>query len=181
MLREITLLLPAVLALTTPNASASEAPPSLEPLIKVIKERLDLAESVARYKLHHKMPVTDRGREETVIANARREAEPPLDREEIRELFVAQIEANKLAQYAWLARWQSLGVTPKAPGDISAVRSQLDQLQTRLLQTYADFAPHRRDPDCIRWVTRARDKQTLSPIQDMALIRAVGELCVVNK
>ncbi|WP_282598330.1 Ada metal-binding domain-containing protein, partial [Pseudomonas chlororaphis] len=62
----------------------------------------------------------------------------------------AQIEANKLVQYAHLSEWTLQGQAPDAPRPdlVGQIRPQLDLLQKRLLQQLADFSPYRNDPQC---------------------------------
>jgi chorismate mutase len=184
MLKTCSSLMLIALTLIAPYASATDAPASLAPLIDTIKERLYIADKLAIYKLHKNLPVADRGREDSIIASAKLEgATHEIPTEETRQLFLAQIEAGKMVQYALLAEWQSLGHVPDKPAESLAgiLRPQLSQLQTRLLQTYAEFASSRHDPACLGWIKQARERQILDPIHDFALVRAVGELCVVKR
>jgi len=118
-----------------------------------------------------------------VIANAAKLAPTyKLDAEEVSQFLAAQIEANKLVQYALLAKWHADGKAPDTarPDLVNQIRPQLDQLQIRLLQNYAAFAPYRNDPQCPNWLNQQRKAQGKDAIHDMALVRAVGELCIAK-
>jgi chorismate mutase len=168
------------LALFSFQASATEAPLTLAPLIETIRERLHLAEKVALYKLNHQLPVADHEREIKVIASAQLEGEAyPIPQSEIRQLFIAQIAANRLVQYTLLAKWQVPEHIPQKPvEDLSqSIRPHLDRLQTRLLKTYADFSSSRHDPHCREWVKQAHERQRVNPTYDLALKLAIDTLC----
>ncbi len=95
------------------------------------------------------------------------------------QFFSAQIEANKLVQYAHLSDWQLQGNAPNAPRPdlVGQIRPQLDQLQKRLLQQLADFTPQRSDPQCPQWLAKAVH-QPLDPLRQLAMIRATAQLCI---
>lgn len=165
-------------------AGAAEAPApaqSLRSLLTTLNERLNIGDLVALTKWDSGKPIQDSPREAQVIANARTLAtEHQLDPEEVAQLIAAQMEANKLVQYGLLAQWQTTGAAPDTPRPDLAkqIRPRLDELQTRLLRQYADFAPHRRDPNCPVWLAKARQGLTHDALHDLALIRATGELCI---
>lgn len=177
----------ATLAITAGCTSATvtpPAPPQLAPLLATIAERLNVADQVALTKWDSGKPIQDSPREVQVIAAAAKLAPTyQLDAEEVGQFLAAQIEANKLVQYALLAKWNAAGSAPATarPDLVRQIRPQLDQLQTRLLQNYAAFAPYRQDPQCPNWLSQQRQVQATDAIHDMALIRAVGELCVIRK
>ena len=173
----------AVLGLLASSAQASApspAPDSLQPLLVTLNERLSIADLVALTKWDSGKPIQDSAREAQVIANARKLAvERKLDPDEVAELIAAQIEANKLVQYGLIAQWQAAGKAPDTPRPDLAnqIRPQLDELQNRLLQQYADFAPYRNDPHCANWIAQARGNLAQDKLHELALIRATGELC----
>lgn len=182
-----------LLALTIPFALAAgcttatvtpPAPPQLAPLMATIAERLSVADQVALTKWDSGKPIQDSPREVQVIAAAAKLAPTyKLSAEEVSQFLAAQIEANKLVQYALLAKWTAAGSAPTTarPDLVGQIRPQLDQLQTRLLQNYAAFAPYRQDPHCPAWLNQQRQRQATDSIHDLALIRATGELCVIQK
>jgi len=170
----------AVLA-TTANAAPAPAPEALQSLLSTLNERLNIGDLVALTKWDSGKPIQDSPREAQVIANARTlAAERKLDPEDVAQLIAAQMEANKLVQYGLLAKWQAAGAAPDTPRpDLGKqIRPRLDELQTRLLQQYADFTPYRHDPDCTAWLAKARSGLTHDTLHELALIRATGELCI---
>jgi chorismate mutase len=174
----------SLLVLFSHMAHAAEPPASseaLRPLLTTLNERLNIGDLVALTKWDSGKPIQDSPREAQVIANARTLAtEYQLDPEDVAQLIAAQMEANKLVQYGLLAQWQAAGVAPDTPRPDLAkqIRPRLDELQTRLLRQYADFAPHRRDPNCPVWLAKARQGLTHDALHDLALTRATGELCI---
>jgi chorismate mutase len=170
-----------VFALLLVSASASAAPPSLEPLLNSITERLAIADQVALSKWDSKKPVEDKQREQEVLASVAAQAPNyKLDPAVAEQFFAAQIEANKLVQYTRLSDWQFMGKAPDLPRPdlVGKIRPQLDQLQKRLLQQLADFAPQRNNPQCPQWVARAIHEPLHEPLMQIARARATGELCL---
>lgn len=160
------------------------APPQLAPLLTTMSERLKVADQVALTKWDSGKPIQDSPREAQVIAAAAKLAPTyKLDVEEVSQFLAAQIEANKLVQYGLLAKWSEAGSAPATtrPDLVRQIRPQLDQLQIRLLQNYAAFAPYRQDPQCPSWLNQQRRAQSTDALHDLALIRAAGELCVIRK
>lgn len=106
-----------------------------------------------------------------------------LDPDDVPELIAAQIEANKLVQYGLIAQWHAAGKAPDTPRPDLAkqIRPQLDELQNRLLQQYARFAPYRTDPNCQDWLVKARSGLIRNALHGQALIRATGELCIADR
>lgn len=159
------------------------APDALEPLLATLNERLDIADLVALTKWDSAKPIQDSDREAQVIANAERQAANyALERKDAGQLIAAQIEANKLVQYALLAAWQAQGGAPSTtrPDLKQQIRPRLDELQTRLLAQFARFSPFRANPACSDWLNEAREKLARDPVHLLGLIRASGELCTGN-
>jgi chorismate mutase len=170
-----------VFALLLVSASASAAPPSLEPLLNSIAERLAIADQVALSKWDSHKPVEDKKREQEVIASVVALAPSyKLDPAAAGQFFSTQIEANKLVQYVHLSDWQFQGKAPDDPRPdlVKQIRPQLDQLQKRLLQQLADFSPQRTDPQCPQWLAEAVHEPLNDPMQQLAMIRATAELCI---
>ncbi|MGA5483214.1 MULTISPECIES: chorismate mutase [Pseudomonas] len=180
-------LLGSLLALSAAYAQAAApaaAPASLKPLLATLNERLSIGDLVALTKWDSGKPIQDSPREAQVIANARTLAtEHKLDPDDVAQLIAAQMEANKLVQYGLLAQWQAAGAAPDTPRpDLGKqIRPRLDELQKRLLQQYAAFAPYRQDPNCPAWLANVRNGLAADSLHDMALIRASGELCIRAK
>ncbi len=170
-----------VFALLFVSASAFAAPPTLEPLLNSIAERLTIADQVALSKWDSKKPVEDKKREQDVLASVIAQAPSyKLEPAAAEQFFSAQIEANKLVQYTHLSDWQFQGKAPDDPRPdlIKQIRPQLDQLQKRLLQQLADFTPQRTDPHCPQWLAEAVHEPLNDPLRQLAMIRATAELCI---
>jgi chorismate mutase len=166
----------------TPVTSTAPAP--LAPLIGTISERLAIADQVALTKWDSGKPIQDSPREAQVIAAAAKLAPTySLDAQEVSQFLAAQIEANKLVQYALLAKWHEEGKAPDTPRPdlVGQIRPHLDQLQTRLLREYSAFAMYRQNPECPNWLIQQSRLQARDPIHDLALTRAVGELCIIRE
>ena len=161
-------------------ATASAAPTTLDPLLNSIAERLTIAEQVALSKWDSHKAVEDRPREQAVIASVKTQAaDYNVTPEAAEQFFSAQIEANKLVQYARLSEWQFKGKAPDTPRPdlVGKIRPQLDQLQKRLLQQLADFSPERSNPHCRQWLAVAVHEQR-EPLAQIAMARATAELCL---
>lgn len=164
--------------------TTSPAPAPLAPLIATISERLAIADQVALTKWDSGKPIQDSPREALVIAAAAKLAPTySLDAQEVSQFLAAQIEANKLVQYALLAKWHEEGKAPDTPRPdlVRQIRPHLDQLQGRLLREYSAFAVYRQDPECPNWLIQQSRLQAKDTIHELALTRAVGELCVIRK
>ena len=171
-------------ALLANSAFASPAPAALAPLLGTIEERLAIADQVALSKWDSGKPVEDRQREREVIAGAVALAPAyKLSNEAVEQFFSAQIEANKLVQYAHLSDWHAQDKAPNNPRPdlVGQIRPQLDQLQKRLLQQLADFSPYRNDPQCPSWLAKANKTGTHAPLRKLAQIRATAELCSASR
>lgn len=170
-----------VLALLFVSATASAAPATLEPLLNSIAERLAIADQVALSKWDSHKAAEDRPREQAVIASVKTQAAGyKVTPEAAEQFFSAQIEANKLVQYARLSEWQFIGKAPDTPRPdlVGKIRPQLDQLQKRLLQQLADFSPERSNPQCPQWLALAVHEPRNEPLMQIAMARATAELCV---
>ena len=170
-----------VFALLFVSAGVYAAPPTLEPLLNSIAERLAIADQVALSKWDSKKPVEDKKREQEVLASVIAQAPSyKLDPASAEQFFSAQIEANKLVQYTHLSDWQFQGKAPEDPRPdlVKQIRPQLDQLQKRLLEQLADFTPQRTDPQCPQWLAEAVHAPLNDPMRQLAMIRATAELCM---
>jgi chorismate mutase len=176
-MRKTLLLLTATL-LTT---QAFAAPPAaLTPLLASIQERLAIADQVALSKWDSHKAVEDRPREKDVIAGAIALAPNyKLEPATVEQFFSAQIEANKLVQYAHLSAWHLQGKAPDTarPDLVGKIRPHLDELQKHLLQQLAAFSPYRQDPQCPQWLAQANKSNSKDPLHRLAMIRATAELC----
>ena len=180
-------LLPLVLVggnVIAAQSTYTSGPRELELLVATLKDRLEIADFVALTKWGSAMPIQDSDRESQVIASAQEAgAKLGINKDDIKELLAAQIEANKLVQYGLLADWFTAGAAPETlrPDLKGQIRPKLDDLQSRLLEQYVRFSPYRAHPDCSVWLKQARTKLVSDPLHDVALVRATGELCIRNK
>jgi chorismate mutase len=149
-----------------------------------MNERLQISEQVALTKWDSGKPIQDSAREAQVIANARKQAaQRKLDPDDVADLIAAQIEASKLVQYGRIAQWQAAHKAPDTPRPNleTEIRPKLDKLQITLLKQYAAFLPYRNDPNCPQWLAKGRSALIKDYLHGQAMIRATGELCVVDK
>src|ERR1700679_3465381 len=113
----------------------------LQPLVETSAHRLIIAEQVALAKWDSGAAVEDAPREAQVIHSAVEAGEARgLDEASVAAFFKAQIEANKIVQYSLLADWRRHGNAPAhtPSSSMSAVRSELDQIQSLLIAELAD-------------------------------------------
>ena len=109
--------------------------PSQEPIVAALSERLMTADMVARAKRKSGAPVEDLVRERAVIHEAERQAgKIGIDMIFTVKVFKAQIEANKIAQRAFLARWKGLPPFATVPNLARDVRPKLDRLTPTILE-----------------------------------------------
>ncbi|MGA3224103.1 MAG: chorismate mutase [Acidobacteriaceae bacterium] len=158
----------------------------LQPLVETSAHRLMIAEKVALAKWDSGAPVEDAPREAQVIHSAVEAGEAKgLDEASVTAFFRAQIEANKIVQYSLLADWRRHGDAP-AHGPVSsmsAVRSELDQIQTLLIDELAGTAAIRARATCRADIAAAvgtylsRHKQEVGQLRGIALDRALGATC----
>jgi chorismate mutase len=158
----------------------------LEPLVEISARRLALAEDVALAKWDTRTPVEDAPREEQVIISAVKEGESKgLDGTFVSDFFRAQIEANKVVQYSLLSEWYRLGRAPahKPINLVSAIRPQLDKLQTELIGELARTADIRASSACPTYIAKAigkyleAHKQDVGQLEAIALDRAFAATC----
>lgn len=163
------------------NAAPTQQPPApLKPLIEAMEQRLEIANDVARSKWHSGKPVQDTEREHQVIQNAEsRAGEFKLSGDDVRDFMTAQMEANKMVQYARIEQWRETGHSPEKPESslTDGIRGRLDTLLPVLMQSYSAFQPYRSDAKCSGWVQSEIQRQAGDPVILTALQRAAGDLC----
>jgi len=166
----------------THSASKAPAPAELRRLIESIGQRLDIATDVAQSKFYSGKAVQDSERERQVIANAEQQASTyALDTEDVREFMTAQIEANKMVQYARIAQWHDEGPAPQKPTVTltNGIRTRLDTLQPVMMQQFAAFKPLRTQVACNDWIATEIRRRTKDPILVTAMQRATSSLCLL--
>ena len=168
------------------RAQPQSARDKLQPLVETSARRLAIAKQVALAKWDSQAPVEDAAREARVIATAIRAGESRgLAPVEVSNFFTAQIEANKLVQRSLLAQWRRAGKAPPHTGAnlVSAVRAELDQLETALIVELADTADIRASAACPAETAKAIEKYLAGhkvetgALQGIALNRAMAATC----
>lgn len=135
--------------LAHPWPQAAPAAISLEPLRRLMDERLALMSDVARYKWNVKSAIEDLPREQKIIDGLKAEAlmlGVPANWAE--RFFRAQIEAAKVIQREHFLRWEQAGAgrLADAPDLATVIRPRLDALTPQLLRELAATWPALADP-----------------------------------
>lgn len=135
--------------LAHPWPQAAPAAISIEPLRRLMDERLALMPDVARYKWNTKSAIEDLPREQKIIDGLKTEAQAlGVPAAWAERFFRAQIEAAKQIQREHFARWQQADVGPfaDAPDLATVTRPRLDALTPKLLRELAAAWPALADP-----------------------------------
>jgi chorismate mutase len=138
---------------------------ALDELLDVMRQRLLLMHEVARWKWNEGKPITDREREQQLLADIQRRAiEAGISGERIREFMAAQIEAGKLIQEADFADWKKQGQGKFVQTrDLHAeLRPRIDELNDRLLAL-------------LKTATDADDSRNIAIVEERARAVLVGE------
>jgi chorismate mutase len=160
----------------------------LQPLVETTAQRLMIAEQVALAKWDSGKPVEDEPREAQVILGAVKDGVAKgLDKQSVSNFFKAQIEANKIVQYALLADWYRAGKAPEhAPVDLlKDIRPQLDEIQKSLIADLANTAAVRTSKTCHVHIAEAVGKYVSThanghgPIDAATLDRALAGACIL--
>jgi len=129
-----------VILLPLSFVAKAEIPPAQVTLLQLINQRLDHMKAVAAYKWHNKLAVEDLDREKLVISKAVQLAESSgLDGESSRAFYIAQIQAAKNIQSAWLNTWQQGSAPlPRSDYDLTnEIRPLLLQLGDQIISQIA--------------------------------------------
>jgi chorismate mutase len=160
---------------------------ALERLVETSAQRLIIAEQVALAKWDKGIPVEDAPREAQVLVNAVRAGESRgLDETSVSNFFRAQIEANKLVQYALLAEWRRLGKAPDhTPVDLAnTIRPELNEVDTTLIAELEESTAVRASASCRIEIVKAvgkyvsAHKNSFGPLKAIALDRALAAACI---
>ena len=129
---------------------------SLDPLLELMRERMQLMHDVARHKWNENKPISDPAREKQLLDGVEaRSRELDLDPNWVRSFFAAQFEAAKLIQQADFDEWKSNNQSRFAnPPDLAAIREQIDQVNGKLL-----VALHQAIPELKRHSAPALDQR----------------------
>ncbi|RUL79095.1 chorismate mutase [Dyella choica] len=173
--------LPLTVGATT--TSTTWVSPNMMELPALVVERNAIGDQVALSKWYSGKAVEDAQREKEVIDEVRRQAPTyGLNPDDAERFFAAQIESNKLVQYALLSVWQLQGRAPDLPPpDLARLRKQLDDLQKRLLQALASSKEVPDSPYCKAAIAQAVDEAAhndrLDGLHHLALMRSFGDFC----
>lgn len=174
------------ISVVLPYVIHAEERNALATLIDASAQRLSLAKDVALAKWDNGAPVEDLARErhviDTAIAAGRKSGLPA---EFVSRFFSAQIEANKVIQYALLTDWQGEGkAPPHSPINLAQnVRPQIDRIQALLISALVNQNHSESRASCRAQLAKAIQdrKATQHEISDSlfatALDRALGPLC----
>ncbi|MCR3829659.1 gamma subclass chorismate mutase AroQ, partial [Pseudomonas aeruginosa] len=147
----------ALLLLQGPLLQAQPLSPALQQLLSLSSQRLQLADQVAQSKAQSGKAVQDSPREEQQLQMLAGQAgSHGVGAEQVRLLFAAQIEANKLVQYRLLSR--PLPDAGQAV-DLERIRNRLNQLNLELLRGYAPALAELRVDDCRPRLNQALQRQ----------------------
>ncbi|TKV61399.1 gamma subclass chorismate mutase AroQ [Nakamurella flava] len=162
----------------------ADVPPegAFDPVLALMVQRLDTADTVAAAKWVTQQPVTDPAREAVVLAAAPARAEQVgADLDYVTAVFGDQITANKQAQQQILDGWTAGSGTPPttAPDLATQVRPVLDRITTDLVPALAAVQDYRDDSGCAKFL--ADDVASVPPPASdagrAALPTAVAHLC----
>ena len=168
-------------------ACAQNAVEQFQPLVATTAHRLIIGEQVALAKWDSGKAVEDAPREAQVILGAVKDGVAKgLDEASVSNFFNAQIEANKIVQYALLADWYRAGKAPEhAPIDlVKNIRPQLDEVQKSLIAELADTVEIRKSKTCRADIAKAVGKyvsmhaHSSGPITAATLDRALAGACM---
>ncbi|HEV3120211.1 MAG TPA: gamma subclass chorismate mutase AroQ, partial [Gemmataceae bacterium] len=145
-------------------ATSDEKTKAIDALLGLMKQRLELAALVARYKFATKTPLTDTKREDRLLQKLLQAAEEEgLDRDLVREFFAAQLAASHKLQEDLHARWnKDEKIAPEAPApDLkTALRPKIDQVSLDLVHAFAKAQPFLRETS-VHQLLRQRSAQVL--------------------
>lgn len=166
---------------------AQAAPAPLPALLDAMAQRLTLADQVARSKHDSGKPVLDEARERQVLQDVTQAAPvAAVSPATAQVFFAAQMEANKLVQYGLLQAWRrNEQPLPARTTDLATLRTQLNELQARLLGGLAATGELRTAADCPAELDRALTTQLATARPDelhrLALVRALGDFCALPR
>ncbi|MDT5225107.1 MAG: chorismate mutase [Mycobacterium sp.] len=179
------LVLIAILA--APRARADSA---LSALVDALAERLEIAEPVAAYKWSAHGDIEDPVRVEQELASLREDAaSAQIDPDYVVRVFGDQINATEAIEYRRFADWKlDPGLQPSGadgPADLSASRTAIDMLNTKILSHIALNWNLLHDPACARQLEDARTDairvRRFDNLYRQALTTATRSYCQAEK
>jgi chorismate mutase len=169
---------------TTASFTASDTA-TVDRLLGLIKERLEVAPEVARTKWNTKAPIEDLPREKQIIDGVAKGATGyGLDPKVAGTFFTGQIEASKVVQKALHAEWTARNQPPfEKVADLGKdIRPVLDRLTPAMMRALADALPVFEQAGS-RQLLEARSKAVLGqgPWGEAAVREAVAPLLKVTR
>ena len=165
--------------LAHPWPQAASGAISLEPLRRLMDQRLALMPDVARYKWNTKSAIEDLPREQIIINGLKDEARAlGVPAAWAEKFFRAQIEAAKIIQRQHFEQWHRLGAGtfPDALNLATVIRPRLDALTPQLLRELALAWPALADPKQRGRISEAMRAMTTSTISNEAATAAAAPL-----
>lgn len=141
-----------VLSVGPARADDKPRPTSVDPLLRLLHDRLVLMHDVARRKWNDGTPIADPAHERSLLdAVAAKARDRGLDPTFVRRVFTAQIEAAKVVQQADHNRWKAAarGPFPDAPS-LADLRAKIDALNEAILRELVDLTRALDDQDVRR-------------------------------
>lgn len=129
-----------------------------EKLATQIITRLDIAESVARYKFLNGLPVYDPAREDALLALLVEQGQAlGIDADQARSFFLAQFTASRQVQSEKIEAWKNgAEAAPDSAPDLTAeIRPRLDSISLEIMNTLAMMHPEYINAD---WAAATSDK-----------------------
>ncbi len=144
------MLFAVVSGLVLASVPASASAPGLWRLTDLAAQRVAIADQVAAAKYGTPSPIDDPVREQQIYDSVSAQAPAlGLDPADAVRFFRAQIEANKLVQRGWYARWDAHpSEVPTTRPDLSQIRPVIDGLNKGLLTELASTLPLRESRAC---------------------------------
>jgi chorismate mutase len=122
----------------------------LGPLVDLVAQRLETADTVASAKFGTTSPIEHHAREKVVLDTAATLAtQHQLDPDATRTVFSDQIQGGKAVQYGIFSRWTAHpDEAPTTRADLNEVRPVLDGITTGLVRELAATQEVRSGADC---------------------------------
>jgi chorismate mutase len=151
-MRVLAVLLAVVSGLLPATIPASAVSSSLWHLTDLAAQRVRIADRVAAAKYGTPSPIDDPVREQQIYDSvAARAPQLGLAPADAVRFFRAQVEANKVVQRGWYARWDAHpSEVPATRPDLGEIRPVIDRLNTGLLAELSVTLPTRTDRSCPR-------------------------------
>jgi len=169
---------------TAPTFSAADTA-TVDRLLGLVKERLEVAPEVARTKWNTKAPIEDLPREKQIIDGVAKGAgQYGLDPQVAGAFFQGQIEASKVVQNALHADWTARKQPPfdKVADLGKNIRPVLDRLTPAMMRALAEALPVLQQPGG-RALLEARARAVLAqaPGGEPAVREAIAPLLKVSR